>query len=429
MLFQALEHSPYCQKLDDQKLSDQRLGDQRLGDQKRDQPKIIEVENRAYWKRAIAILAQLLPQNPGGILLTHSPQLFDFSELAINQIWLFTASQSSLINLPGLPQFSLEIVHLAKPEFFLVYLSPHFQILLISEAQSLIFSCHHQPLAQIIALLKSFISQPSQLNSARFFAQPDCDYHSLSQFSALLFELPVDSELQIPEITEANILRSLSHEISTPLSTISTLTKSLLRRQDLIAQVRYRLEQIELECRNQIDRFRLIFEALDLGRSPLLISEIETDKLLQELLPHWLEKLDRQQLKLELILPNHIPPNTAPKISSNEQLLKLLLNGITDRLSRVLPPNSHIQIETAIVGEHWKLQFQIQIAEQLPPIQNLGQWLMLQPETGRISLSLSITKTLFRSLRGKLTVKSHPISKIDHIAINSEILTIFLPLV
>ena len=57
-----------------------------------------------------------------------------------------------------------------------------------------------------------------------------------------------------------------THEVRTPLATIRTLIRSLLRRRDLTALVRQRLEQIDGECSEQIDRFGLIFLAAELQR-------------------------------------------------------------------------------------------------------------------------------------------------------------------
>ena len=47
---------------------------------------------------------------------------------------------------------------------------------------------------------------------------------------------------------ELALLEALTHEVRTPLATIRTLIRSLLRRQDLSSLVRQRLEQIDGEC-------------------------------------------------------------------------------------------------------------------------------------------------------------------------------------
>ena len=67
---------------------------------------------------------------------------------------------------------------------------------------------------------------------------------------------------------ELALLEALTHEVRTPLATIRTLIRSLLRRQDLPAVVQQRLEHIDGECSEQIDRFGLIFLAAELQREP-----------------------------------------------------------------------------------------------------------------------------------------------------------------
>jgi signal transduction histidine kinase len=71
-----------------------------------------------------------------------------------------------------------------------------------------------------------------------------------------------------PKDEELALLEALTHEVRTPLATIRTLIRSLLRRSDLPTVVRQRLEQIDSECSEQIDRFGLIFLAAELQRQP-----------------------------------------------------------------------------------------------------------------------------------------------------------------
>jgi len=77
-----------------------------------------------------------------------------------------------------------------------------------------------------------------------------------------------DEQTPHPASGELALLEALTHEVRTPLATIRTLIRSLLRRTDLPAVVRHRLEQIDSECSEQIDRFGLIFHAAELQRRP-----------------------------------------------------------------------------------------------------------------------------------------------------------------
>ncbi|MEQ8961801.1 MAG: histidine kinase dimerization/phospho-acceptor domain-containing protein, partial [Coleofasciculus sp. C2-GNP5-27] len=63
---------------------------------------------------------------------------------------------------------------------------------------------------------------------------------------------------------DVELLQALTHEIRTPLTTIRTLTKLLLKRKDLAPEVIRRLEIIDHECTEQINRMELIFRAVEL---------------------------------------------------------------------------------------------------------------------------------------------------------------------
>ena len=92
--------------------------------------------------------------------------------------------------------------------------------------------------------------------------------------------------------SELALLEALTHEVRTPLATIRTLIRSLLRRADLPALVRQRLQQIDGECSEQIDRFGLIFLAAELQRQPVAaapqaLARTDLAQLLRLLEPAW----------------------------------------------------------------------------------------------------------------------------------------------
>ncbi|PSN18910.1 hypothetical protein C7271_10095, partial [filamentous cyanobacterium CCP5] len=80
---------------------------------------------------------------------------------------------------------------------------------------------------------------------------------------------------------DAQLLQAMAHEIRTPLTTIRTFTRSLLKRRDLADDVVRRLNLIDRECTQQIDRFNLIFQAVELEtgakqpRSPLATISVD----------------------------------------------------------------------------------------------------------------------------------------------------------
>lgn len=225
---------------------------------------------------------------------------------------------------------------------------------------------------------------------------------------------------------DAQFLQAMAHEIRTPLTTIRTFTRSLLKRQDLSADVVRRLQLIDRECTQQIDRFNLIFQAVELEtgssqrRSPL--SPISLGQIFQQAIPAWQQQVQRRGLTLEVDLPSKMPT-----VTSDPAMLQQVLTGLIERFTQSLPAHSHINLTVVPAGHQLKLQFQSHATRDSPatsqglsPLQSLGQLLMFQPETGGVSLNLNATKNLFNALGGKLIVRQKPQS--------GEVLTVFLPL-
>lgn len=233
---------------------------------------------------------------------------------------------------------------------------------------------------------------------------------------------------------DAELLQAIAHEVRTPLTTISTLTRLLLKRSDLPAEAIKRLEAIYRECGEQIDRFSLIFRAVELEtqarQPPMHLGPVPLGQVLQQSIPRWQKLAERRSLSLEVSLPPQLPT-----VVSDPTMLDQVLTGVIGRFSHSLPMGSQIQIQVTLAGDQLKLQVRSQagaspsqptqtaksLRHSMPPmLKSVGQLLMLQPETGNLSLSLSVTKNLFQALGGKLTVRNLPQQ--------GEILTIFLPL-
>ncbi len=299
------------------------------------------------------------------------------------------------------------------------------------------------------------------------------DYHTVMQFSRWLLEyLPEPREenrplrVEVPQretgavttptpttdvdpepvpVTakslDVELLQAIAHEVRTPLTTIRTLTRSLLRRTDLPPSVIQRLESINHECNEQIDRFGLIFRAVELETAaathpPLSLTRTSLAQVLQQVVPQWQKQAAQRGLVLNVALPPIMPA-----VVSDPNLLDKALTGLVERFTRNLPAGSHIQVDAALAGDQLKLQLQSQVEAPPPnascqeatpnpavsvqqvsqsPLKSLGQLLMFQPETGSLTLNLAATKNLFQSLGGKLTVRERPQQ--------GEILTVYLPL-
>ena len=238
---------------------------------------------------------------------------------------------------------------------------------------------------------------------------------------------------QNSESFDAELLQAIAHEVRTPLTTIRTLTRLLLKRKDLNPTVLKRLSAIDQECTEQIDRFNLIFRAVELEKdhskpSPTSLAPISLTDLFQQHVPRWQQLASQRNLSLDVRLPKKLP-----LVVTDPTMLDQVLTGLIDRITQTLPVESHIQISVMLAGSQLKLQFQSDMKDMdgdnpfmkhcdrpVTPLKSLGQLLMFQPETGNLSLNLAATKNLFQALGGKLIVRQRPQQ--------GEVLTIFLPL-
>lgn len=291
----------------------------------------------------------------------------------------------------------------------------------------------------------SSVSHASQERREKLTVEPSTIRHPLTKPNQPLKIAtkgrPYDSSLeklaQAKLGSDAELLQAIAHEVRTPLTTIRTLTRLLLKRKDLSPDVIKRLEVIDRECTEQIDRFSLIFRAVELETSavkhPLSpLAAISLAQVFQENVPRWQKQAGQRGLTLEVILPQKLP-----LVISDPTMLNQVLTGLMDQITHSLPPGSHIQVRVMLAGHQLKLQLQSQPKDDAETsngrgsrktvqssfatgLKSVGRLLMFQPETGSLSLNMSVTKNLFQALGGKLIVRQRPEQ--------GEVLTIFLPL-
>ncbi|MEB3177584.1 MAG: HAMP domain-containing sensor histidine kinase [Nostocaceae cyanobacterium] len=244
--------------------------------------------------------------------------------------------------------------------------------------------------------------------------------------------LPNSPNVEPAPRSDVELLQAFAHEVRTPLATIRTLTRLLLKRRDLPSEVIKRLKTIDSECTDQIDRMELLLRAAELETSKSVsnastyLTAMSLDQVLQQSIPRWQEAASRRSLTLDVVVPPRLP-----SVVSNPQLLERVLTGLMENFTRSLPAGSHIEVQVIPAGDQLKLQLVTDPQAQdkakgaasffSPPIRKaIGKLLMFQPETGTISLNMSATKDLFQAIGGKLIVRQRP-----H---QGEVLTIFLPL-
>ncbi len=265
------------------------------------------------------------------------------------------------------------------------------------------------------------------------------DFSIVSQFSqTLLSYLPpieaprlLHQPIPVSEATheetgrslDVELLTAIAHEVRTPLTTIRTLTRLLIKRKDMSADAVKRLEVIDRECSEQIDRFGLIFRAVELETSEtkgVSLTPTCLNQVLNHSIPRWEKQASQRGLVLTVVLPEGLP-----SVVSDPIMLDQALTSLIERSARSMPPGSKIQVEVSLAGNQLKLQVETQPNEDhavhQPLLQSLGEMLTFQPETGVLSLNLAVTKNLFNAIGGKLTVK-------ERSAHHGEVFTLFLPL-
>ena len=207
---------------------------------------------------------------------------------------------------------------------------------------------------------------------------------------------------------ELSLLEAIAHEVRTPLATIRTLIRSLLRRRDLPEKAMERLKQIDTECSEQIDRFGLIFQAAELQRQPegpSPLARTDLGAMLRLLSPIWTQQLKRRGVGFAMTVADCMP-----FVLSDPSRLEPMLGGLVDRCSRSLPPGSKLLLTLEPAGARLKLQLISRTPEQIAaqtidpmPQERLGPVLSWNTDTGSLQLSQTATRRLLESLGGRVT--------------------------
>lgn len=301
----------------------------------------------------------------------------------------------------------------------------------------LIANYHHLP--ELDSLIKQFTPPIPDYRLVSHFSRqllkhlPDLTAMAIAKAQTFQSETVVEAEADVVEYTtnftpptvssqlEMDLLQALTHEIRTPLTTIRTLTRLLLKKKkDFQPTVVERLQTIDQECTAQIERMELIFRAAELestppASKPVNLVPFSLEQIFQQTIPRWQQQAQKRNVELEVTLPKKLP-----RIVSDPAMLDRILTGLIENCTRNLPTGGQIHVKVSTVGNQLKVQVLSQSSLSSNPLKSLGQLLMFQPETGCLSLNLDVTKNIFQALGGKFTVRQRPKQ--------GEELTIFLPL-
>lgn len=343
----------------------------------------------------------VLGEDPEGIPTFH----FSFEPEVIKQTWATLRSRLLVTNHHHLEELDYLINQFAPP-------LPDYRLVTEFSRQLL----KHLPDLTALAIGKTSPTETISLSQSQTKDTPIPSFSSLeTTIPSAKFTTTVSSKL------EMELLQALTHEIRTPLTTIRTLTRLLLKRkEEFKPNVVQRLQAIDQECTDQIDRMELIFRAAELestppSSQPVQLVSFPLEQVFQESIPRWQKQAEKRHVALDVVLPKQLP-----KIVSDPTMLDRALTGLMESFTRSLPTGGRVRLQVSTAGNQLKLQVFSQYSTCHNPLKSLGQLLMFQPETGCLSLNLDVTKNIFQALGGKLTVRQRPKQ--------GEELTIFLPI-
>jgi hypothetical protein len=333
-------------------------------------------------------LIMVLGQDPQGIPQFH----FSFAPETVKAAWQTLRSRLVLVNYQGLSELDAIVTNF-RPNF------PDYRLLT---------QFSRQLLRNLPNLATLAIKSTRQIETV-----------SLTESDSKTTEYP---SLPNPNSQlEMELLQALTHEIRTPLTTIRTLTKLLLKKKQEFSEiVIQRLQAIDRECTAQIERMELIFRAAELESTPVThktvnLSPCCLESVLEQTIPRWEEQAQRRNVNLDVSVPPHLP-----QVVSDPAMLDRALTGLMENCTRSVSTGGQIHVNVSTAGDRLKLQVISEFDSHKNPFKSLGQLLMFQPETGCLSLNWDVTKNMFQALGGKMTVRQK--------TKQGKELTIFLPL-
>ena len=316
-------------------------------------------------------------------------------------------------------------------EPFLMIITPNLQCILTiagdKDKKILLMRCDEKSLKTVIELIhakfyqenydegikfRNAINSLGELNTNEEFEKNFWPILSI-KLSKLNTNLNVQNSLRndnkTVQITEAKLLKAISHEVRTPLATIRTLITSTLRKYSMDESMRNRLIQIDNECNEQINRFGLIFNAAELVSNELSplnqLAKINLGEIFNKLSPIWTKQLKRRGISLKVDIPKQLP-----QILSDSEKLELMLRGLIDKNTRGLKEGSTLILVLRPAGQQLKLELKVHKIETNPREismkedgSDIGPVLNWNPQTGSLQLSQTATQKLLASLGGHVT--------------------------
>ncbi|UFP95036.1 sensor histidine kinase [Gloeobacter morelensis] len=375
------------------------------------------------WSMAVAALAGFLGEHPARVVLFAGGK-FDLAALsaagaAAPKLWQF---QTLLAHKPqGEVVVPLSAGDPLADENFLVVIAHDFCLVLCHRSPTLQFSFETAVVRRACTVLRQrlVITRPDRLAAfdRALSHLPLASVRLLSRFSRALLAEGSRAQESI-DGSELDFLELLAHEVRTPLTTIRTLTRLVLRKGGLTEAARTHLEAIDRECALQIERFELLALAMDHEQGELALrpQAVAVDELLLGCLERWREQADLRGLALDVD-----PPAELPRVHADQLLLERILGGLVDRLVRSLPFGSHIQLKAERAGFWLRVRIEITGGSVEDSAAADANPFRVDSQAGAVTLRLPAAQGLVAAMGGKLTLRLRPEGE-------SSTLTLYLPI-
>jgi len=215
--------------------------------------------------------------------------------------------------------------------------------------------------------------------------------------------------LQATERLERALLNSISHDLRTPLSSITGALSSLREEGNFLnGESRRELIDLAWEEAGRMDRF--ISNLLDITRLEAGALKIKREPYeVQDLLGSCLTSLEPRLKERKINI--HIPPNL-PLVPMDSVLMAQVLINLLDNALKYSPPDGMIEV-AARIRENW---MEIEVADQGPgiPEENLTQVfnkffrLSHTVEVSGTGLGLAISKGIVEAHGGRIWAENRP---------------------
>ncbi|MCB0193880.1 MAG: HAMP domain-containing histidine kinase [Anaerolineae bacterium] len=213
----------------------------------------------------------------------------------------------------------------------------------------------------------------------------------------------------MPHGLQDDILATVTHELRTPLTSIRAVSGILHENPDLDVRQREQFLNIILEESEKLTGLveeMLDLAELELGRAEWQLTQVNLAELISETVTHVEHLLSKENISLQLRLPDHVPSTVLDRDRIKRVILCLLNNAIKfcDDSSGWIGVRLHVQDHNLQVdvsdngsGIHASERHKIMDAE-------LGGWIgnTFGEEPQTTSLSLLVSRNIVAHFGGKL---------------------------